>query len=211
MLQKRYLLHLGVVTMILLGSCKKETTKHVSTTLKVPTIELLGQTFVSLPVGAAYTDQGATYTGEDGGATTIQPSVNEVNTAAPGLYFVHYEETSTSGIFHTEGVRVVAVTYQNNPIDYSGTYLRAATGVNVFVTKVAPGLYKVQNPGGAPGHEAIVVYFIESAANTFLGPLQENHDIGDVEITNITFSDTGGSWKMVNPFYGTALRVFTKV
>ena len=197
--------------LVSLAACKKDTTDHVSTTLKVPTIELLGDEFLTVPVGTPYADPGATYTGEDGAATTIQPSENEVNTAAPGLYFVKYEETSTSGIFTTEGKRIVAVTYRDNPKDYSGTYLRAATGVNAYVTKLAPGLYKVQNPGGSPGHEIVTVYFIETALNVFAGPLQENADVGDIEFTNITFSDTGGSWKIVSPVYGAALRVFTKI
>ncbi len=202
---------LGVAALFLTASCRKETTKHVSTTLKVPVIELAGDKFVSVAVGSTYTDGGATYRKEDGGEETIQASVNEVNTAAPGLYFVEYEKTSESGIFHTVETRIVAVSYQTNPKDYSGTYLRAATGVNAYVTKMAPGLYKVQNPGGAAGHEVVTVYLIESAENTFLGPLQHEENVGDIEVISIAFTDTGVSWKLVNPFYGPGTRTFTKI
>lgn len=198
--------------LVFITACEKEDTKDVSTTLKVPTIELVGDEFMSVAVGATYTDPGATYTGEDGAPSIIQPTDNTVNTAEPGLYVVTYSKKSTSGIFETEAKRIVAVAYQGDPTDYSGTYLRAATGINAYITRLAPGFYKVQNPGGAAGHEAVVVYFIESALGQFKGPLQheESAGIGDVEITDIILTDTGGSWRVLNRFYGTGLRTFVK-
>ncbi|MFL5772840.1 MAG: immunoglobulin-like domain-containing protein [Flavisolibacter sp.] len=211
MLQKINFSLLLFIVMLVVG-CKKETTKDVSTTLKVPIIELNGSEFVSVAVGGTYTDAGAKYTGEDGSVTTIQPTTNTVNTSQPGLYTVTYSKTSTSGIFTTEESRIVAVSYQNDPYDYSGNYLRPATGASAILTKVAPGLYKVQNPGGAVGHEAAVVYFIETDLNTFDGPTQEETSlgVGTITITNITLTTSGGSWKIVNPYYGTALRTFVK-
>ena len=206
----RTYINIIICAALLLGGCKKETTKNVSKTLKVPVITLEGDEFISVPVGGTYTDAGAKYIGEDGSETSLAASVNEVNTAAPGLYFIEYEKESASGIFNTTGHRVVAVTYQDNPIDYTGEYLRAATGISAFITKVAPGLYRVQNPGGAAGHEAVTVFFIETAANVFEGPEQPNELVGDIEILTIGFTDTGGSWKIVNPSYGTALRTFVK-
>jgi len=211
MLQKKISI-LIMFTALIIAGCKKETTKDVSTTLKVPTIELNGSQYVSVAVGGTYTDAGAKYTGEDGSVITIQPTSNTVNTSQPGLYSVTYKQVSKSGIFTTEASRIVAVTYQNNPYDYSGNYLRPATGASAILTKVAPGLYKVQNPGGAVGHEAAVVYFIETALNTFEGPTQEETSlgVGTITITNISLTTTGGSWKIVNAFYGTALRTFVK-
>jgi len=210
MTHKKYFLGLASLMILAFTGCKKETTEKVSTTLKVPTIELLGDEFISQAPGGSYTDLGAKYTGEDGSETTIQPSVNEVDPSTPGIYFIEYEETSTSGIFHTVAHRVVAIAYQDDPTDYSGTYLRTATGINAFVTRIAPGLYKVQNPGGSAGHEAVTVYFVETALNTFEGPLQPNDLVGDIEVNSISFSDTGGSWALVNPLYGPAVRVFVK-
>lgn len=201
-----------ISSIILLGGCKKETTKNVSTVLKVPTLEVIGGQYASVAVGGSYTDAGATYTGEDGSVTTLQPTENTINTSQPGLYTVRYSKTSKSGIFTTEATRIVAVSFQDDPVDYSGTYLRTATGVNAYVTKVAPGLYKVQNPGGAAGHEAAVVYFVETGLNNFMGPEQEETSlgVGTIEITNITFTTTGASWKILNQYYGTALRTFVK-
>lgn len=211
MLQKKISILILFAALIFAG-CEKETTKDVSTTLKVPIIELNGSGYVSVAVGGTYTDAGAKYTGEDGSVTTIQPTTNTVNTSQPGLYTVTYSKESTSGIFTTEASRIVAVTYQNDPYDYSGEYLRPATGASAFLTKVAPGLYRVQNPGGSVGHESAVVYFIETALNVFDGPTQEETSlgVGTISINTITLTTTGGSWKLVNAFYSTALRTFVK-
>lgn len=207
----RYLLPL-LAALLLMGACKKETTKNVSKTLKVPLIELNGDAYMSVDVGSTYTDQGAKYFTEDGQEQSITASVNDVNTAVPGIYFVTYEQESESGIFHTVATRIVAVAYRGNTVDYSGTYLRAATGVNAYVTRLAPGLYKVQNPGGATGgHTGVIVYFVETAANTFAGPLQPNDLVGDIEIVDIVFTSTGASWRIINnPYYGTGTRTFVK-
>jgi len=151
--------------------------------------------------------------GEDGQTTTLQPASNNVNTAAPGLYQVTFTQKSASGIFESEARRIVAVTYQENPTDYSGTYLRPATGVSATVTRVAPGLYQVENPGGAAGHGAVTVYFIETALNKFEGPNQHEDigGVGDIEIVDIAFTPTGASWRIINnAFYGTGTRTFVK-
>lgn len=212
-MQKIKIVFIAVLSILLLNACKKETTKNVSKVYKVPSIALKGSEAISLPVGGAYVDAGATYTAEDGTVSTIQPKTNTVNTAVPGIYYVTFEETSASGVFHTETTRTVAVTFQGGTTDYSGTYKRSATGVNAFVTKVANGLYKVQNPGGAAGHEGVIVYFIETALNTFAGPTQEEAGLhlGPIRIVEIVFTATGGSWKILDsPYYGTGTRSFVK-
>lgn len=194
---------------IFLFSCKKETTDDVSQVFKVPTITVKNGDVVQVPVGATYSDAGAEYTGEEGTVTPIQAASSTVNTAQPGLYFVTYEQASTSGIYETQAIRYVAVTSVNNPLDYSGTYLRPATEENVYVTKVANGVYRVQNPGGAASGRGIVIYFVETAPNVFVAPPQPSAD-GPFAVTDITFTSTGASWKVDNQFYGTALRTFVK-
>jgi hypothetical protein len=190
-------------------SCKKETTDDVSKVFKVPSITIKSGDVVQVPVGATYSDAGAEYTGEEGTTTTIQATNSTVNTAQPGLYFVTYQQTSTSGVYETEAVRYVAVTSVNNPVDYSGTYLRPATGESVFVSKVANGVYRVQNPGGAAVGRGIVVYFVETAPNVFVAPPQPSVD-GPFGVTDITFTSTGATWRVDNQFYGTGLRTFVK-
>jgi hypothetical protein len=194
---------------LFLFSCKKETTDDVSQVFKVPTITVKNGEVTQVPVGANYSDAGAEYTGEEGTTITIQAANNTVNTAVPGLYLITYQQTSTSGIYETEAVRYVAVTNVNNPVDYSGTYLRPATGESVIVSKVANGVYRVQNPGGAASGRGIVVYFVETAPNVFVAPAQPSAD-GPFAVLDITFTSTGATWRVENATYGTALRTFEK-
>src|SRR5438132_11695248 len=126
---------------ILIAGCKKETTKNVSKIYTVPFITVKGSEAISISVGGTYTEAGADYTGEDGKVTTIQPSSGTVDASQPGLYLIHYTKTSASGIYESEAVRFVAVTSVNDPVDWSGTYNRPATGIDCFVQKVANGVY----------------------------------------------------------------------
>lgn len=197
-----------------LGGCEKDDTDNVSKVFTVPTITLNGEKAVSIPVGSTYTDPGAKYVGETGEQADLQATSSNVNTAQPGLYVVHYEKTSASGIYETFEERVVVVTSVNNPIDYSGTYLRTATGINAFVSKVDNGLYLVQNPGGAGVGANTTIYFGEIAPNTFIAPTQVTQE-GEMEVTDINFtlsdnSPTGATWRVLNVGYGTGLRTFVK-
>lgn len=199
----------GAAILFLLPGCKKSTTENVSKIFKVPVIDLKGKEIVTLNVGGTYTDIGADYIGEDGQTTAIQSSSSNVNVNAPGLYAVTFQQTSASGIYESEAVRLVAVTSVNNPVDYSGTYFREATAVNAYVEKIAPGVYKVTNPGGAAAGTDVVVYFVETALNTFIAPPQPT-TAGEMSVIEIAFTGTGSSWKIVNPGYGTGPRVFVK-
>lgn len=213
MLSKRIFIAFILLSLFALPACEKEDTKEVSTTLRVPVLELEGDEYMSVAIGAPFTEPGANYTGEDGNTVPLQPINNNVNTSAYGLYEVAYSQKSASGIFESEAKRLVAVAYQENPVDYSGTYVRPATGVSAIVTRVAPGFYRVQNPGGAGGHGAVTVYFIETALNQFVGPLQHEEvaGVGDIEIVDIQFTTTGGSWRIINnPYYGEGTRTFVK-
>jgi Domain of unknown function (DUF5011) len=193
-----------------LFSCKKETTKDVSQVYKVPSIALVGDDVVAVAVGATYTDAGAKYSAEDGTVSNIQSTSTNVNTAVAGLYLVNYAVTSKSGIYQTEASRLVAVTSVNNPVDRTGTYLRAATGVNCFVKQIANGVYEVTNPGGAGVGTHTVVYFVETALNTFICPTQPT-DAGDFAVIEINFTATGATWRVQNAGYGTGVRTFTKL
>ncbi|MCU7552387.1 DUF5011 domain-containing protein [Chitinophagaceae bacterium LB-8] len=193
----------------MLFSCEKETTDNVSKVFSVPYINIKNGDVISIPVGTSYTDAGAEYTGEEGTTTPIQAASNTVNTTKPGLYLVTYSQTSTSGAYETVATRYVAVTSVNDPVDYSGTYLRQATNENAFVTKVGNGMYSVQNPGGAAVGRGIVIYYVETALHVFEAPPQPTVD-GPFAAEDISFTATGASWRVDNEHYGTALRFFVK-
>jgi hypothetical protein len=200
-----------VLALFLLTGCKKDSTADVSKSVKVsyPSIALNGNALVTVAVGAAYTDAGAKLTDDITGAVSdIQPTSSNVNTAAPGLYVVTYSASNANG-FQTTASRLVAVTSVNNPIDRSGTYLRTATGINCYILKIAPGVYKVTNPGGAGVGTGTIVYMVETALNVYSAPPQPT-DAGTFSVINIVFTPTGATWNVVNAGYGTGQRVFVK-
>lgn len=211
---KTIILLVALITLTL-GACEKDDTAHVSKVFTVPVITLNGEKAVSIPVGGSYTDEGAKYIGENGEETTLQATSTNINTAQPGLYVMRYQKISESGIYETEAERVVVVTSVNNPVDYSGTYVRPATGVSINITKVSNGLYRVQNPGGFGGAPGTVIYFAEIAPNTFIAPLQLTVE-GEMEVTEINFIlddgvPVGATWRVRNAGYGTGMRTFEKL
>jgi hypothetical protein len=196
--------------LVMIG-CKKDTTDTVSRTVKVsyPEITLNGSEIVIVAVGASYTDAGAKLKDDITGAISdIQPSSANVNTATPGLYLVTYSASNSNG-FETTATRLVAVTSVNNPIDRTGTYLRTATGVNCFITRIAPGVYKLQNPPGFAGSPNTIIYMVETAPNVYTAPSQPT-DFGNMAVININFTATGVTWNIVNPGFGTGTRTFIK-
>lgn len=210
-IQLNKLTWLVLVAGSLLTACKKDTTKDVSKTVTVsyPEITLNGDAIVKVAVGAAYTDAGAKLKDDiTGKISDIQPTSSNVNTATPGLYTVNFTAANENG-FETSVTRLVAVTSVNNAIDYSGTYLRTATGEKAFVTRIAPGVYKVVNPGGATIGRATTVYFVETAPDVFTAPNQPT-DAGTMSVINIKFTSTGATWNVLNALYGTGQRVFIK-
>ncbi len=201
---------IGILPMLVITSCEKDT-EHVSKEVKVsfPTITLNGDEVVKLAIGASYTDAGAKLKDDISGAISdIQPTSSNVNTAQAGLYVVNYSAANANG-FESSEARIVAVTNVTGSPDKSGTYLRAATGVNCIITKVADGLYKVQNPGGAAVGANTIVYFVETAPGVFICPTQPT-DAGPFAVIEINFTAGGATWRVQNAGYGTGVRTFTK-
>jgi hypothetical protein len=191
--------------------CKKDSTADVSKTVIVsfPEITLNGNELVVLAVGETYTDAGAKLKDDiTGNISDIQPVSDNVNTAQPGLYLVRYSAANANG-FETTATRLVAVTSVANPINRAGTYLRTATGINCFITKIANGVYKLQNPAGFSGSPNTIVYMVETALNVYAAPAQPT-DFGEMSVININFTATGVTWNIVNPGFGTGTRTFVK-
>lgn len=201
---------LAVVSILIFSGCEKETTDNISQIVKVsyPEVTLNGDALMVIPVGA-FTDPGAKVKDDvTGQVTDIKATSGAVNPAQAGLYFLEYEASNANG-FKSMVRRTVAVTSVNDPVDYSGTYLRPATGVNVYITKVGNGVYKVQNPGGAATGTDVVVYFVETEPNKFVAPAQPS-TAGSFAVNDITFNLPNASWSVVNATYGTAPRTFIR-
>ncbi len=194
--------------------CRKQASDTKVVKVSYPTIALNGDKYVSLNVGAAYTDPGATGTDDVSGSTrslTAEYSTLDVNT--PGLYYMRYVMTNANGYVSRVG-RYIAVTDYPDDVDLSGVYERTANGVQVNLTRMARALYKTDDMGGAGLPDA--AYFAVINDSTIeLGP-QLSESIGE-EIDgssgalSITATDTSYQYRLAAPGYGTALRVFVKV
>jgi hypothetical protein len=202
-----------------LGACNEKEIHNTDTQIGhsrvtfFPVLSLKGAKYIAVPKGGTYTDPGVTAT--EGGQPITATSSPAVNTAVPGVYSVVYTATNKDG-FSAQVFRIVTV-YDTDAAaaaaDLSGNWARNTNGSLAVFTKLAPGVYTVFNPGGAPGTNVTVVA-INPTLNTLKIPSQL------IAIGN-TFASTGETftpasvppkivWAMVNSGYGPAARTFTK-
>jgi hypothetical protein len=151
--------------LIILVACNKNDINNTSDRVGIsrvvffPAIKTNGQRLIIINQGATFTDPGATAT-LNGVATPF--TVNTVNTNVPGVYDLTYTATNPQGFTATDWRTVVVIGNDVTTHDYSGRYLRAATGVISTWTKTASGQYIVDNPGGAAvgaGYKVVVVNY----------------------------------------------------
>ena len=139
-------------------SCNKQTVVDTPTQVGIskivffPSVVINGARVVAFTAGGTFTDPGVTAT-LNGKPTTVVTSPT-INSSTPaGVYTVTYTATNPQGYTASDWRYVVVVpasaandaTVQAN--DFSGTYLRAATGVTSTWTKIAAGVYQVENLG----------------------------------------------------------------
>lgn len=178
-----------------------------------PIVSLKGERYVVVPVGGTYTEAGVN--AKVGDATVPTTTAGTVNTATPGVYTLIYSAVNSDG-FSASATRTVVV-YSTDASatgnDFSGTYLRAATGVTSTWTKIAPGVYKVLNPGGAAAGASLVAILFNSTGNTIKIPSQVSSD-GLVSSTTSESYSAGPpaayTWIFLNPGYGAGVRSFVK-
>lgn len=180
-----------------------------------PAVTLTGSTYMAVAKGSTYTDPGAAATA--GGQSIKVTTTGTVNTSAVGVYLVNYTAINSDG-FPATATRYVAVystdaTAVNN--DFSGSYLRAATGASAVWTKIAPGVYTISNPGGAVGVSLTVIAF-NPTGNSITIPSQiaGGNPTSSAQESTVAGATPGtlASYKMqiLNPGYGTSVRSFTK-
>lgn len=205
----------------MLFSCKKESFNYKdgyvgrSKITTYPTITMAGNDYLLVPKGTAFTDPGATAKAGDADVPVTATTV-DVNTA--GVYTVTYTATNTDGFSATASRHVIVyatdATAQGN--DFSGNYARNTNASVAVWTKLAPGVYSVFNPGGAPDTDLTVIIFNPTGSTIFI-PQQNASDGSSTsssqESSTIGPDGTLTSYKMaiINPGYGTAVRVFNKI
>jgi hypothetical protein len=211
---------------LMLIACNKEPdfnypegTVGISTIINYPTLAIKGERLIILDQGTPYTDSGAVATlkGEP-----VEPVVTgSVDTNTPGVYELNYSASNPEGFSVTDFRTVVVIANDEtvNSNNFSGSYNRAATGVDAVWTKVGRGVYQVDNPGGAAVGVGFIVTLVNYAGNEIAIPRQEAFDpsIGGM---NVISSNTESYEATATPIavhyaltaggYGDQLRDFVK-
>jgi hypothetical protein len=210
-----------ICTLVLTYSCNKETIIDtpeqvgISKVAYYPSIQINGPKFVAVTEGEAYEDPGATAM-LNGDSIPYTTSMTIGATTAPAVYTINYTATSPDGSNSDQRIVVVVpASVVVDPViishDYSGTYLRAATGITSTWTKLGTGVYTVENPGGSSGVGLSVVATNYSANNIQI-PEQNSPFFGGVVSSTETTLDPPGvyTWIYFAPGYGTGPRTFVK-
>jgi hypothetical protein len=220
---KKYIYYLIItIFSMILASCNKDSFNYPPGTVgisKITTyaiITVTGPDYVPVPVGGTFTDPGVT--AKTGTVDVKVVTTGSVNTDAAGVYLLTYTATNSDGFSVTANRYVVVyatdATAQAN--DFSGNYARSTNGSIAVWTKIAPGVYTVFNPGGAPGTSLTVVVFNPSGYNVFIPPQIAGGSPTSSSNESTTPGATPGTlaqYKMeiVNPGYGPAIRTFDKI
>lgn len=209
----QYLLFLS----LLLTACAKEESVKITDTevghsriIFFPSIAIKGEHLIILQQGGTFTDPGATATLN--GETAQFSVLGTVTPATPGIYNLVYEAKNAEGYSATDFRTVVVIGNDVATKDLSGKYLRAATGVTSTWTKTAPGVYTIENPGGAGVGAGLKVIGVNYTGNKIAIPKHFSPDMGLVSSSSESYDPATGTIKYVLAAggYGTALRTFVK-
>lgn len=202
-----------------LPSCDKDEINNTDTEVgrsrvtTFPILTIKGERYVAVPVGGTFTDPGAT---AKVGATDVPFTTSgTVTTATPGVYTVSYSAVNDDGF--TASARRTVVVYSTDAVaaanDLSGNYARTTNASVAEWKKIAPGVYTVFNPGGAPGTNLTVIA-INPTGFTIDIPNQVSSDGSVTSSSGESFTPVPAppryTMVIVNPGYGTAARTFVK-
>lgn len=205
------------LSMLVISSCEKEDFNYpegyvgTSKITAYPILELKGDRYTIVAKGGTYTEPGIT--AKEGDNDITYTTEGTVNTAAAGVYTVYYSAENKDG-FSASTFRTVIV-YSTDAgaaaRDLSGKYARNTNASIAEWTKIAPGVYKVFNPGGAPGTNLTVIAFNPTGYQVLI-PKQISSDGLETSSGSEDYSGMPLSykWAIVNPGYGPAVRTFVK-
>jgi hypothetical protein len=202
-----------------LFSCNKhdfnypEGTVGISKIVSFPAISIIGSHLVIIDQGGTFSDSGATAIVN--GASVQYTVTGSVDPNTPGVYMLSYSAQSTPPGYSSSDWRTVVVIGSDvSANDFSGTYLRSATGITSTWTKTAEGVYSVENPGGATVGVGLKVIAVNYTGTKITIPQQISPDYGQVssasESYNLTPLPVTYSWIFFAAGYGTSLRTFVK-
>ena len=208
------------ISSLLLTACSKDNFNYKkgyvgsSKITAYPIITVKGDDYMIVKKGAAFTDPGAT---AKAGSSDVPVSATTISTANAGVYTVVYTATNVDGFSATANRHVIVYATDASALnnDFSGNYARTSNGSIAEWTKLAPGVYSVFNPGGAPGTSLTVIAFNDTGSHVFI-PSQSASDGSPTSSAQETSkAGPGGtlaqySMQIVNPGYGPSVRTFVK-
>lgn len=216
---KKILILAGLAVMAI-SACKKEE-EFPSQIFKVsyPEITLRGAKFITIPVGGAFVDSGATfqdtYTGETGTLTAdTGTDAVPVDRNTPGLYTITYT-AANKNTYSSTVARYVAVTNYPDLADISGDYERTENGNAATVARKSRALYSLTDIGGVAGGTNPAYFAIIDTATADFG-VQYTETLGAFFEANVLHfhmrpGDTSIRFALFGvPGYGTAVRTFQK-
>ncbi|HVG15497.1 MAG TPA: immunoglobulin-like domain-containing protein [Chitinophagaceae bacterium] len=204
------------LSLLVIGCAKEENVKITdsevghSRIVFFPSIAIKGEHLIILQQGSTFTDPGAAATLN---AAAAQFSVaGTVTTATPGVYNLVYEAKNAEGYSATDFRTVVVIGNDVAAKDLSGKYLREATGVTSTWTKTGPGVYSIENPGGAAVGVGLKAIAVNYTGNKIAIPKQISPDLGQISTSTESYDPATGTIKyaLAAGGYGAALRTFVK-
>lgn len=144
-----------------LSSCKDDNDQLTDSRLTYyVNLQMLGDSFVQVPIGSSYTDAGCTATmnGKDVTSQIITTGVEDIDVNTAGLYTVTYSAINEDG-FPSSVSRTVAVCDPTVTTDLTGTWITQSgthrvyggatvtpfEGYSAKITKSAPGIFYVSD------------------------------------------------------------------
>ncbi|HTS44079.1 MAG TPA: immunoglobulin-like domain-containing protein [Puia sp.] len=207
-----------LLALTFLYSCEKTDfnyppgTVGISKIIYFPSVSINGERLIIMDQGGAFTDPGATAILN--GQSVQYTTTGTVDPSTPGVYGLQYTATNPEGYSASDWRTVVVIGSDVAGNDFSGTYLRAATGVTSTWTKDSSGVYSVENPGGASVGAGLHVIAVNYTGTMISIPHQISPDYGEVSSSDETYSLTPPpptySWVFHAGGYGTSLRTFVK-
>jgi hypothetical protein len=208
---------LSLITLLFTRCAKEETITSTDTQVGIskvvffPSIAIKGEHLIILTQGATFTEPGVTAILNN--QPTQFTTTGTVNTATPGVYNLEYEAKNPEGFSVSDWRTVVVIGNDVEANNFSGTYLRAATGVTSTWTKTAAGVYSVENPGGAAVGAGLKVIAVNYTGNKIAIPKQISPDMGQVSSGSESYTPgppATVSYVLFAGGYGTAARTFVK-
>jgi hypothetical protein len=206
-------------------SCNKQpviapanaTTVGISKVIFYPAVSIIGDKIITITEGSAFTDPGVTAI-LNGKTTPVVTTPTISATTPAGVYTVTYTASNPQGYTASDWRYVVVVpasALADHVVaanDFSGTYLRAATGVTSTWTKISTGVYQIENAGGAATGVGLISVLVNFSGNNISIPTQDDPNYGGTISTSGAVYSTAApatySWVLNAPGYGTGVRTF---